>query len=237
MKTASLQKNSQENSSDRIKNALKCNWKVSFVTKNPRRAGSLVFNRFATYSKSTTIREALDNGATRPDLIQDVDNDWLILIDPACDVNLEVEDKQPNSDKDALIYEEWLIARLKLLPKKGDLHLAKNWRGICLLDISSKIVSSVIVSRMSLVQEQEGMEEQTVFRPERGTIDGSFSTNIGLQKRKEHGLPIWALFIDLVKAFDSVSREALFQILAKFSTFHQHSHSTSHRSCHRTQGW
>ena len=216
MKSASLQKNAKENSSDRIKNALKHNWKVSFVTKNPRRAGSLVFRRFATYSKSTTIQEALDSGATRPDLIQDVDNGWLILIDPACDVNLEVEDKKPDSDKDALIYEEWLIARLKLLPKKGDLQLTNNWRGICLLDISSKVVSSVIVSRMSLVQEQEGMEEQTGFRPERGTIDGSFSTNIGLQKRKEHGLPTWALFIDLVKAFDSVSREALFQILAKF---------------------
>ena len=128
----------------------------------------------------------------------------------------EVEIQSPDSDKDGLQYEEWLIARLKLLPKKGDLALPKNWRGICLLDIASKVMSSVIVARMSLVQEQEGLEAQTGFRSERGTIDGSFSTNIGLQKRKEHNLPTWALFIDLVKAFDTVSREALFQILAKF---------------------
>jgi len=149
-----------------------------------------------------------------------------------------MEDKQPNSDKDALIYEEWLIVGLKLRPQKGDLQLTKNWRGICLLDISSKVVSSVIVSRMSLVQEQEGMEERTGFRPERGTIDGSFSTNIGLQKRKEHGLPTWALFIDLVKAFDSVSREALFQILAKFWMPHFINIGVRlHRSCHQAQGW
>ena len=35
------------------------------------------------------------------------------------------------------------------------------------------------------------------------------STYLGLSKRKE----LWALFIDLVKAFDSVPREALFAVL------------------------
>ncbi len=39
---------------------------------------------------------------------------------------------------------------------------------------------------------------------------------MALQKRKEHNLETWALFIDLVKAFDTVSREALFAVLRKF---------------------
>ena len=39
---------------------------------------------------------------------------------------------------------------------------------------------------------------------------------MGLQKRKEHNLETWALFIDLVKAFDTVPREALFAILRRF---------------------
>ena len=39
--------------------------------------------------------------------------------------------------------------------------------------------------------------------------------NIGLQKRKEHNLETWALFIDLLKAFDSVPREALFAVLRR----------------------
>jgi hypothetical protein len=105
---------------------------------------------------------------------------------------------------------------MKLLPKKGDLSLCKNWRAICLLDIASKILSCVLVARMQVVQEKEGLEEQAGFRSKRGTIDGLFSTSLGLQKRKEHNLETWALFIDLVKAFDTVSREALWLILRKF---------------------
>ncbi len=34
----------------------------------------------------------------------------------------------------------------------------------------------------------------------------------------EHGLATWALFIDLVKTFDNVPREALFEILRRFSS-------------------
>jgi hypothetical protein len=46
--------------------------------------------------------------------------------------------------------------------------------------------------------------------------NGLFTTYVGLHKRKEHGLETWALFIDLVKAFDTVPREALFAILHRF---------------------
>ena len=124
--------------------------------------------------------------------------------------------RDPDADKEGMEYEEWLIARMKILPKKGDLSLCKNWRAICLLDIASKILSTVIVARMQLVQEQEGLEDQNGFRGLRGTIDGLFNTCMALLKRKEHNLETWALFIDLVKAFDTVSREALFQVLRKF---------------------
>ena len=68
------------------------------------------------------------------------------------------------SDAGALVYEEWLSARLKLLPKKGDLTLCKNWRGICLLDVASKVFSTVLVARMQRVMEEEGLESQTGFR-------------------------------------------------------------------------
>ena len=51
------------------------------------------------------------------------------------------------------VYDSWLMARLVLLTKKGELSLCKNWRGICLLDISSKILSSVLVARMGALEE------------------------------------------------------------------------------------
>jgi hypothetical protein len=96
------------------------------------------------------------------------------------------------------------------------LSLCKNWRGICLLDVASKVFSSVLVARMQVVMEKYGMDPQAGFRALRGTIDGLFATFVGLSKRKEHGLETWALFIDLIKAFDTVPREALFAVLRRF---------------------
>ena len=43
----------------------------------------------------------------------------------------------------------WHDVSLKLLPKKGDLSLPKNYRPISLLDVLSKILSSIMVSRMN----------------------------------------------------------------------------------------
>ena len=57
---------------------------------------------------------------------------------------------------------------------------------------------------------------QNGFTPGRGTVDGSFCVRTLLKKRKEHGLETYAYFLDLVKAFDTVPRESLLRVLAKF---------------------
>jgi len=113
--------------------------------------------------------------------------------------------------------EEWLINRLKLVPKKGDLKLLDNWRGIMLIESPSKILSAVMANRIQeKILEPEGLEEQNGFMRQRGCCDGIFTVKMALQKRHEHGLSTWAVFIDLVKAFDSVPRNGLFAVLQKF---------------------
>jgi hypothetical protein len=149
------------------------------------------------------------------DLKWDLERHYLKLHDP---VLLPKDDRAMplRDDRDGLIYDEWLVARLKLLPKKGDLTLCKNWRGISLLDVASKVMSSIFVKRMQGVLQECGLESQSGFTPDRGTIDGLFSVFVALQKRKEHNLDSWILFVDLVKAFDSVPRAALFAVLRRF---------------------
>jgi hypothetical protein len=71
--------------------------------------------------------------------------------------------------------------------------LYKNWRGIFLLDIASKVFSSICVRRLQTVMEEEGMDAQSGFRTNRGTIDGLFTTSIGLPKRIEQNLETWSL--------------------------------------------
>jgi len=51
-------------------------------------------------------------------------------------------------------------------------------------------------------------EQQCGFRTGRGTCDASFTVKQATKKRREHGLETWWLFLDLVKAFDRVPRDA-----------------------------
>ena len=110
---------------------------------------------------------------------------------------------------------EWDIGRLIVLPKKGDLSLPKNYRGITLLESAYKIVANIIHARLLPIQESLSIEPQCGFRPGRGCMDAIFTMKSAVRKRREHGQESWILFLDLVKAFDRVPRELLWLALSK----------------------
>jgi hypothetical protein len=194
------------------------NWKISFKPDTSRRRSKEAL-LYSLLEECATIKEVLglrNTGFDEQQLLHRLAtllHKKLLVIHAPEDTsdNLPLDD-----DSDAAVYTEWEEAVLKLLAKSGDLSLCKNWRGICLLDIASKILSTVIVERMKIVQNDVGLEMQNGFKNGCGTIDGSFSLGLAMQKRKEHGLETWALFIDLVKAFDTVPRELLWDILRKY---------------------
>ena len=113
------------------------------------------------------------------------------------------------------VSEEWIKAKLCLLPKKGDLSDPNNWRGIMLLDCFAKWLGSILGNRLKAVFEKIGMESQNGFRPDRGCTDGLFTLKLALQKCKEHSVDTHTAFIDLVKAFDSVPRDGMWAVLRK----------------------
>lgn len=113
--------------------------------------------------------------------------------------------------------EDWHVATLKLLPKKGDPQLPKNWRPICLLDILSKVNSSIIASRLDkYLIEEIGLQEQNGFSSARGCVDCTAALKIALQNLHSVNQEAYVVFVDLVKAFDSVNRTMLWKILAKY---------------------
>ena len=114
------------------------------------------------------------------------------------------------------IPEDWNIGRLTILPKKGDLGLPKNYRGIMLLETAYKIIAIIIHSRLLPIEESLDHEPQCGFRPDRGCLDAIFTVKTALRKRREHGKESWVFFLDLVKAFDRVPRQLLWLILEKF---------------------
>ena len=111
---------------------------------------------------------------------------------------------------------EWEIGLLRILPKKGDLSQPGNYRGIMLLETAYKIVGNLLLARLKPIKEGLPHEPQCGFRPERGTTDASFSLKQALRKRREHGKETWVLFIDLVKAFDRVPRDLLWDVMLRY---------------------
>ena len=189
------------------------NWRIEFHPFNVKNDGANPWARYEAFKHSTTIHEARQAGATTKDLTDAVNAHQVTFLYPIRDD----QDLPPlPDDTGGVRFPQWESALLRLLPKKGDLSLPKNWRGICLLDVASKIASTVIVNRLGILFEEVGPQEQNGFRHKRGTIDGLFEVIMALNKRQEHDQETWVLFIDLVKAFDTVNHEALFTVLRRY---------------------
>ena len=85
-----------------------------------------------------------------------------------------------------------------------------------MLVVSCKIIGNVMRERSRVISEKLEQEAQCGFRPDRGTCDGIWNVLMSIAKRREHGAETWVLLLDLVKAFDRVPRELLWQIMRKF---------------------
>ena len=75
-----------------------------------------------------------------------------------------------------LFPDEWSLAILHPLHKKGDINVPDNYRGISLLNICSKLYSFVLNKRITKwIDDNEIIgEEQAGFRQERSTFDHIF---------------------------------------------------------------
>ena len=104
---------------------------------------------------------------------------------------------------------------ITLYKNKGDRSDCNNYRGISLLSIVGKLFAKVILTRLQVLAERVYPESQCGFRAERSTIDMVFSLRQLQEKCREQRKALYIAFIDLTKAFDLVSRDGLFKILAK----------------------
>jgi Reverse transcriptase (RNA-dependent DNA polymerase) len=97
----------------------------------------------------------------------------------------------------------------------GDLSDPNKWHGIALGDITAKCISSIIATRLTKYLTTFGIDEQCRSLFGNGCADATFSLKLALQTIHEHNQEAFALFVDLVKAYDTVNRELLWKILQK----------------------
>jgi len=120
-----------------------------------------------------------------------------------------VQGSIPQELKDASI--------VHLYKRKGNRQSCDNHRGISLLSIAGKVLARVLLNRL-IVHLEEGLlpESQCGFRKGRGTVDMIFAARQLQEKCQEQNRDLYTTFVDLTKAFDTVSRQGLWRIMSKF---------------------
>ena len=96
---------------------------------------------------------------------------------------------------------------------KGDRWDCSNYRGITLLSIPGKVLAHILLKRIRNHLLRHQRPEQSGFTPGKSTIDRILALRLIVERRREFGRGLLAAYIDLKKAFDSVHRESLWEIL------------------------
>ncbi|OBZ80695.1 Transposon TX1 uncharacterized protein, partial [Choanephora cucurbitarum] len=110
----------------------------------------------------------------------------------------------------------WQDIRVRLLPKKSDLTLLKNWRPISLINCDAKIFTRIINYRMRGLIDMLINKHQTGFMPGRFIAEnGLLLSTIMDHARKEKRTDI-ALLLDQEKAYDRVHPAYLRKALQRF---------------------
>jgi len=97
------------------------------------------------------------------------------------------------------------IARIKLIPKKGDCSKIKNWRPISLLSNFYKIISRLINNRLKKIANRVLSRSQKGFNQSRYIHEVLINSCETMDHCKKNGIKAAMVSVDISKAFDSVS--------------------------------
>jgi len=114
-------------------------------------------------------------------------------------------------------YEGWHASQCVPVPKSGNLSDPNKWRGVMLMDVCSNIFSSVMNGRAIPLLELNGTRFQFVGTPTLGCQDGLLTLKTLLNAHKNHDLPPFVVFVDIVKAYDTANHNLLLKVLEKYS--------------------
>ena len=116
------------------------------------------------------------------------------------------------------IPEEWRVAKVVLLFKKGDASLPENYRPISLLPIGYKVLATLMHQRLiDSGVDQRIRQSQYGFRPRRNCNDALMVVRRAIDaayEEKQSGLLM--VFLDWAKAFDRMKSDTLLIALRRF---------------------
>ena len=107
----------------------------------------------------------------------------------------------------------WHKSQIIPMPKKGDLSLPTNYRGISLMPIAAKIYNKLLLNRLIPFVGPILRKNQNGFRRGRSTLSQILCLRRLIEESNLSNLDIALVFVDFSKAFDSVDRSKMFEIL------------------------
>ena len=112
--------------------------------------------------------------------------------------------------------ERWMKGCILPFPKKGDLGLAKNYRGITLTSIAAKIYNALLRNRIEPKIDNILRKNQNGFRRNRSTTLQILTIRRIVEGVRAKNLQATLLIVDFTKAFDSIHRGKMEQILRAY---------------------
>ena len=104
----------------------------------------------------------------------------------------------------------WRSVRLKLIFKKGDPELPKNYWPIPIISVLAKLYSTIPYQRLQVLLDSQLADEQYGFRKRRGCADAVLVLRTVIEKSTERGEELWNVTLAVEKAFDRVHHSSLF---------------------------
>ena len=96
---------------------------------------------------------------------------------------------------------------------EGDRQDCNNYRGVTLLSVPGKVFAHILLKRIRSHLLKDQRPEQSGFTPKKSTIDRILALRVLVERRLEYRESLLAVYVDLKKAFDSVHRESLWELL------------------------
>ena len=112
--------------------------------------------------------------------------------------------------------ERWMKGCILPFLKKGDVGLVKNYRGITLTSIAAKIYNALIRNRIEPKIDNILRKNQNGVRRNRSTTSQILTIRRILEGVRAKNLQATLLFVDFTKAFDSIHRGKMEQILLAY---------------------
>ena len=112
--------------------------------------------------------------------------------------------------------ERWMKGCILPFPKKCHLRLAKNYQGITLISIAAKIYNALLRNRIEPKIENILRRNQNSFQRNRSTTSQILTIRRILEGIRAKNLRATLLVVDFTKAFDSIHRGKIEQILLAY---------------------